>query len=77
MEKKKLEKRSETSEKKMFLQVVGEALGGVFGPTNHPKKYYSHEVTTFSKKQNFRRIKFRIEGSIRNKKTSRIRAKLN
>ena len=63
--------KSEKSENKTFFTSCWGGSGGVFGPTNDQTKYYSHEVTTFSKKK-IRRIKFRIEGSIRNKKTSRI-----
>ena len=67
---------NQNEKKKTVFKSCWGGSGGVFGPTNDPKKYYSRELTTFPKKKN-RRIKFRIEGSIRNKKTSRIRAKLN
>ena len=74
--KKKVRNKSEKSGKTLFLKVAGEGLGVFLDQQTAPKKYYSRELTTFSEKK-LHQIKFRIEGSIRNKKTSRIRAKLN
>ena len=65
----KFEKKLKKSGKTMFLTVVGDALG-VFLEYQTTQKNYSEVVTT---KKKVLRIKFRNDGSIRNKILSLLR----